>query len=61
MQTSQETQNIMDKISPQSLIDTAHGLWKAQALSSAVEVGLFDYLEDENNRPKSIEEIKQGC
>jgi O-methyltransferase domain/Dimerisation domain len=45
----------------QPLLDTAHGLWKAQVLSSAVEVGIFDYLESEGKRPKSEEEICSAC
>jgi hypothetical protein len=44
--------------SSSKLIETAHGLWRAQILSSAQEIGLFDYLESEESRPKNIHEIK---
>ena len=44
-------------LSASKLIDTAHGIWRAQILSSAVEFGLFDYLETEANRGKTEQEI----
>lgn len=42
------------------LIETAHGLWRGAILASAVEVGLFDYLETEGNRSKTEAEIREG-
>jgi hypothetical protein len=46
---------------PDKLIDIGHGLWKASVLSSAIEFGIFDYLQTEDNRPKSLEEICAAC
>jgi len=43
--------------SSSKLIETAHGLWRALILSSASEIGLFDYLESEGARPKNQQEI----
>ena len=41
-------------INPHRIISEIHGLWRAQTLSTAVEIGLFDFL---GNGPKSCDEI----
>lgn len=35
-------------------MNDAHGLWRAQVLSSAAEIELFDILEADGNRPKTL-------
>jgi len=42
-------------------ITEAHGLWRAQVLSSAAEIALFDTLEEDGNRPKTLKEVCDGA
>ena len=34
-------------------VHEAHGMWRAQIMSSAVELAVFDFLEEGGNSPKS--------
>jgi hypothetical protein len=55
---SSNLEALQDKIAKSSkLIETAHGIWRAQTLSSALEFGVFDFLESDSKRPKSAQEI----
>ena len=45
----------------EKFINEAHGLWKAQVMSSASELAIFDYLEEDGNRPKTLKEVCDAC
>ena len=60
MDSAAEINKLQDEFAgAKKLLDTAHGLWRAQVLSSAIEVELFDFLETDTNRSKSEAEIRE--
>lgn len=47
----------IDYTKAEKLIHEAHGLWRAQVLSSATELRVFDCLEENGNTPKTLQEV----
>jgi hypothetical protein len=45
------------ELKPELLWQTAAGSWKAQVLASAIDIGLFDFLNKESNKGFTKEEI----
>ena len=56
-----ETKAKVDLKRADRFIQEAHGMWRAQVLSSAVELQIFDFLEEGGNKPKTLESVLQGC
>lgn len=55
------TASSIDISRAERIMTDAHALWRAQTLASAVEIGLFNFLETESNAPKTKEEICKAC